>query len=177
MSMAGDPRLLLLSSVGQELAPCPRVHNSGQKTSFCPTIKTGFPVTTARGKHLFPFRTEPLSPSAPMVLLPQGGGRVGRRRDFPLVPGRAHPPWTGTPRRSLSWPARRPTSLSSSCWARSSRWPTPRSTLADTAVSYVGEDDDEQLVCSFDAFEREEVGEGVHEKYHRWAHDLAERYQ
>jgi len=41
----------------------------------------------------------------------------------------------------------------------------------------VGEDDDEQLVCSFDAFEREEVGEGVHEKYHRWAHDLAERYQ
>src|ERR1700704_6311617 len=34
----------------------------------------------ARGKHLFPFRTEPLSPSAPMVLGPQGPGRVGRRR-------------------------------------------------------------------------------------------------
>src|SRR5258708_5039608 len=36
----------------------------------------------ARGKHLFPFRTEPLSPSAPMVLGPQGPGRVGRRRVF-----------------------------------------------------------------------------------------------
>src|SRR5215208_3557110 len=36
----------------------------------------------ARGKHLFPFRTEQLSPSAPMVLGPQGPGRVGRRRLF-----------------------------------------------------------------------------------------------
>src|SRR5437588_8497958 len=34
----------------------------------------------ARGKHLFPFRTEKLSPSAPMVLGLQGPGRVGRRR-------------------------------------------------------------------------------------------------
>ena len=34
----------------------------------------------ARGIHLFPFRTEKLSPSAPMVLGPQGPGRVGRRR-------------------------------------------------------------------------------------------------
>ena len=34
----------------------------------------------ARGRHLFPFRTEQLSPSAPMVLGPQGPGRVGRRR-------------------------------------------------------------------------------------------------
>jgi hypothetical protein len=34
----------------------------------------------ARGKHLFPFRTEKLSPSAPMVLGSQGPGRVGRRR-------------------------------------------------------------------------------------------------
>jgi hypothetical protein len=39
-----------------------------------------FPVVMARGKHLFPFRTEQLSPSAPMVLGPQGPGRVGRRR-------------------------------------------------------------------------------------------------
>src|ERR1700733_213466 len=38
------------------------------------------PVAMARGKHLFPFRTEQLSPSAPMVLGPQGPGRVGRRR-------------------------------------------------------------------------------------------------
>src|SRR5690242_12374482 len=39
-----------------------------------------FPVALARGKHLFPFRTEKLSPSAPMVLGSQGPGRVGRRR-------------------------------------------------------------------------------------------------
>src|SRR3954453_21888938 len=36
----------------------------------------------ARGKHLFPFRTEQLSPSAPMVLGLHGPGRVGRRRFF-----------------------------------------------------------------------------------------------
>ena len=41
-----------------------------------------FPVALARGKHLFPFRTEQLSPSAPMVLGSQGPGRVGRRRFF-----------------------------------------------------------------------------------------------
>ena len=34
-------------------------------------------VILARGSHLFPFRTEKLSPSAPMVL-PHKGGRVGR---------------------------------------------------------------------------------------------------
>src|ERR1700754_1062807 len=34
----------------------------------------------ARGKHLFPFRTESLSLSAPMVLGGQPPGRVGRRR-------------------------------------------------------------------------------------------------
>ncbi len=38
------------------------------------------PVAMARGKHLFPFRTEKLSLSAPMVLGSQGPGRVGRRR-------------------------------------------------------------------------------------------------
>src|SRR4051794_5638314 len=37
-------------------------------------------VVIARGPHLFPFRTEQLSPSAPMVLGPRGPGRVGRRR-------------------------------------------------------------------------------------------------
>src|SRR3954454_12497786 len=39
-----------------------------------------FPVALARGKHLFPFRTEKLSLTAPMVLGSQGPGRVGRRR-------------------------------------------------------------------------------------------------
>src|SRR5215216_4389248 len=41
-----------------------------------------FPVAIAWGKHLFPFRTEQLSPTAPMVLGSQGPGRVGRRRSF-----------------------------------------------------------------------------------------------
>jgi hypothetical protein len=49
-----------------------------------------FPVALARGKHLFPFRTEKLSPSAPMVLGSQGPGRVGRRRFL-----NAHEPPTG----------------------------------------------------------------------------------
>src|SRR6185503_11535144 len=33
----------------------------------------------AEGSHLFPFRTEKLSPPAPMVLPGRPGGRVGRR--------------------------------------------------------------------------------------------------
>lgn len=45
-----------------------------------------FPVAMAWGKHLFPFRTEQLSPTAPMVLGSQGPGRVGRRR-FNLTSG------------------------------------------------------------------------------------------
>ena len=36
----------------------------------------------ATGVHLFPFRTEKLSPLAPMVLGEQSPGRVGRRRLF-----------------------------------------------------------------------------------------------
>ena len=45
-------------------------------------VSRRFPVVIARGKHLFPFRTEQLSPSAPMVLGLKGPGRVGRRRFF-----------------------------------------------------------------------------------------------
>jgi hypothetical protein len=40
-----------------------------------------FPVATAEGSHLFPFRTEKLSPPAPMVLHGRLCGRVGRRRE------------------------------------------------------------------------------------------------
>src|SRR3954447_9578328 len=47
-----------------------------------------FSVVIARGRHLFPFRTEQLSPSAPMVLGPRGPGRVGRRRF--IYTGRPH---------------------------------------------------------------------------------------
>src|SRR5258706_10417190 len=45
-------------------------------------VSTPFGGEIARGKHLFPFRTEPLSLSAPMVLGGQPPGRVGRRRSF-----------------------------------------------------------------------------------------------
>ncbi len=40
-----------------------------------------FPAAIAAGRHLFPFRTEKLSPPAPMVLGGRPPGRVGRRRD------------------------------------------------------------------------------------------------
>src|SRR3954453_22493817 len=60
-----------------------------------------FSVAIARGKHLFPFRTEKLSLSAPMVLGLKGPGRVGRRR---LISTTGPPDWaalrrSGTPRR------------------------------------------------------------------------------
>ena len=35
-------------------------------------------VMMAEGTHAYPYRTQPLSPPAPMVLGPQGPGRVGR---------------------------------------------------------------------------------------------------
>src|SRR3979490_1568207 len=41
-----------------------------------------YPVTIAVGKHLFPSRTQQLSPPAPMVLPWQRGERVGRCRVF-----------------------------------------------------------------------------------------------
>src|SRR5665647_100809 len=41
-----------------------------------------FSAVIAEGSHLFPFRTEKLSPPAPMVLQGQPCGRVGRRRIF-----------------------------------------------------------------------------------------------
>src|SRR5437588_1252441 len=43
-------------------------------------------VTIAAGKHLFPSRTQQLSPSAPMVLGWQRSGRVGHRRGLFLLP-------------------------------------------------------------------------------------------
>src|SRR3954464_12563894 len=65
---------------------------SGPTTSAWPTCgfqaqagecrSRNLSVVIARGRHLFPFRTEKLSPSAPMVLGLRGPGRVGRRRSF-----------------------------------------------------------------------------------------------
>src|SRR5215218_6186090 len=69
-----------------------------------------FSVVIARGRHLFPFRTEQLSPSAPMVLGSQGPGRVGRRRfDFEPPPGRLEP----FPGAATAWwrPGRPPAAL------------------------------------------------------------------
>ena len=48
---------------------------------FCPRCQSIFQVAMAAGFHLFPFRTEKLSPPAPMVLHTRG--RVGSRRFFP----------------------------------------------------------------------------------------------
>ena len=44
------------------------------------------PVAIAEGQHLFPFRTEQLSPPAPMVLLGTLSGRVGRCRVYYIRP-------------------------------------------------------------------------------------------
>ena len=49
-------------------------------SSCCYVIK----AVIAPGFHLFPFRTEQLSPCAPMVL--RDSGRVGRRRFFQVKP-------------------------------------------------------------------------------------------
>src|SRR5437870_10192801 len=57
-------------------------------------VSRRFPVALARGKHLFPFRTEQLSPSAPMVLGSQGPGRVGRRRFFVTWGPPSGGPWS-----------------------------------------------------------------------------------
>lgn len=43
--------------------------------------------------------------------------------------------------------------------------------MAEQALS---PDEDQQLVAAFDAIERAEMGDGAHEQYHRWAHELAE---
>src|SRR5579871_2722288 len=64
----------------------------------------GLPVAMARGKHLFPFRTEKLSPSAPMVLGSQGPGRVGRRRFNVRAGARASGPFLVRPCASLVRP-------------------------------------------------------------------------
>jgi len=41
--------------------------------------------------------------------------------------------------------------------------------MAEQALSSA---DDQALVEVFEAVEKEEIGEGVHEKYHEWAHEL-----
>jgi hypothetical protein len=65
-------------------------------------------VALAWGKHLFPFRTEQLSPTAPMVLGLHGPGRVGRRRLLSpsrLRAARVVKPWPGWSTSACSWAA------------------------------------------------------------------------
>src|SRR5687768_7392383 len=44
-------------------------------------LSVRFPATLSEGSHPFPSRTRKLSPLEPIILPPQGGGNVGRRRD------------------------------------------------------------------------------------------------
>src|ERR1700759_705739 len=60
----------------------------------------------AKGRHLFPFRTEQLSLSAPMVLGGQPPGRVGRRRFF-IEQTNPEPPAMAALRRSRAPRSRR----------------------------------------------------------------------
>ncbi len=46
--------------------------------------------------------------------------------------------------------------------------------LYPMAERLLTQEDDERLVDAFEAVERDEMGEGVHEKYHQWAHELAD---
>ena len=82
----------------------------------------------AAGKHLFPFRTEKLSPLAPMVLGEQSPGRVGRR-PFSFT-GPARGPLFGLGRRASfsrqsgsSARSRRTRSPSGGCVTKSAREP------------------------------------------------------
>ena len=74
-----DPRSLAGCAVLKARAMRAAPPASGRRA---PSGLDKFPVAIARGKYLFPFRTEQSSPAAPMVLDLQGSGRVGRRRSF-----------------------------------------------------------------------------------------------
>src|SRR5436305_15162530 len=70
----------------------PNLHQSGKKKTH-PQVHAGGVVTIAKGKHPFPSRTRPLSPSAPTILGGQPPGKIGRchstrlhRRDFYAQP-------------------------------------------------------------------------------------------
>jgi hypothetical protein len=87
-------------------------------------VSRRFPVALARGKHLFPFRTEKLSPSAPMVLGPKGPGRVGRRRFLDATSR----PWAARPRLAVLRCERRGLALSA-----------PARTVGRPAIAGAGE--------------------------------------
>ena len=74
-------------------------------------------VASARGIHLFPFRTEQLSLSAPMVLGSQGPGRVGRRRSSQQPDVMSAPPlgWAARLTLAHSWSGRVGTGHTHTC--------------------------------------------------------------
>src|ERR1700755_3298319 len=93
-------------------------------------VSQNFRWRIARGKHLFPFRTEQLSPSAPMVLGGQPPGRVGRRRFFvsqPALSCRAGCAFLI----GGAWPHRRSTCVA---LLRGRGWFLPRGTGRDVAA-------------------------------------------
>ena len=61
--------------------PSDRTDQSDKRKDNAQSAKS-FSVAMPRGSHPFPSRTRKLSPSAPMVLPGELGGRVGHRRDF-----------------------------------------------------------------------------------------------
>lgn len=48
------------------------------------------------------------------------------------------------------------------------------SVLYPMAEQMLGAEEDRQLVAAFEMIERDEMVEGAHERYHQWAHELAE---
>ena len=58
-----------------------------EEDGLCHQPKANFPVVIAKGPHLFPFRTQQLSPSTPMILGGRPPGKVGRCRSLFLVTG------------------------------------------------------------------------------------------
>ena len=68
--------LALRTRVGTDLESDGTAQVRGSREPLPLTVS----AVIAAGVHLFPFRTEKLSPPAPMVLGAQAPGRVGRRR-------------------------------------------------------------------------------------------------
>jgi len=46
--------------------------------------------------------------------------------------------------------------------------------LYPMAEQMLSVEEDRQLVAAFEVIERDEMGEGAHDRYHQWAHELAE---
>jgi hypothetical protein len=96
-------------------------HDDGSSCAVLKARRRGWSrplsVVIARGLHLFPFRTEQLSLSAPMVLGSQGPGRVGRRRSSQQPDVMSAPPlgWAARLTLARSWRGRSATGHTHNC--------------------------------------------------------------